>query len=55
MADDYKPERLRAASPEKCKHPVYVVKEERSYGTDYMWRHCPLCHTDFDHQAIQGW
>jgi len=55
MPDDYKPEQLRAASPKKCTHPVWVWKEERNCGRNFSWRYCPLCETDFDHHSYQAW
>lgn len=52
MKHQYTEQNLRAASPEKCKHPVGGEwKGERSYGRTYQWMVCPLCGAEFNHTS----
>lgn len=49
QTNEYTDKNIRAASPEKCKHPVKEVpiKQEVSYGRVYFWYECPLCMTQY--------
>lgn len=53
---EYSEQNLRAASPEKCNHPVGgKLHDELSYGTVYFWYVCPLCHSRFNQGYYQNW